>query len=570
MSGKLMVTRNQSVALVSILLVVLILSLYWPVQNYEFNNYDDNVYVTDNDLTRQGISFQSVKDAFTDISTGNWHPLAMISLMLDWQLFKNKSGGYHWTSVIIHIFNAVLLFLFLHIVTGTLWRSAFVAALFAVHPLNVESVAWIAERKNVLSIFFWMTTMLLYAWYVKSPGWKRYLPVIFSFALALMSKAIIVTLPFALLLLDYWPLKRTKIRQQDEEQNAPPPVAARKEKISFLFLEKTPLLALSAVDSVLTLYAADSVKTIATLEKIPVMQRAANVIISYALYIKKMFWPFDLTVLYPFNHNIPCGHVILAALLIAAITFFVCVYFRRFPFLSVGWFWYLGTMIPVIGIIQVGLQSMADRWAYVSFIGLFVMLAWGVSGIFNKSWAIKLVSVVSAAAIVALIVASHYQLKTWENSYTLWRRALDVADENFVSHKNMANYFISKEMPREALHHLQKARELWAEDDGIYNHFGVAYWMLGRDSEAVEQYKIALKINPSNALSHSNMGVVLLRMGKVDEAEKHLREAVRLGIKYPQAHFYLAEILRQKGFSEEAEEHYQKAYRLLDKIIVAK
>ncbi len=378
------ILKKRSTAIIILFLAVMTLAVYWPVQKYEFINYDDHGYVTKNDLVRSGISATGVKQAFSTFHLGNWHPLTMISHMVDWQLFKNKAGGHHWTSVIIHILNAVLLFLFLRMATGAIWRSAFVAALFALHPINVESVAWISERKNVLSTFFWILTMISYVWYVKSPDWKRYFLVLFCFSLGLMSKPMLVTLPFVLLLMDYWPLRRTGIEIRDGNQGELSSVKVKKQTIRFLIIEKIPLFILSAISAYVTLYAQKAVSAMMALEYFPFPYRIGNAIISYVSYIRKMFWPLDLAVFYPFNYTMSLWHVFLGALLIVAITIFVCIYFRRFPYLLVGWFWYLGTMIPVIGLVQVGSQAMADRYAYVPFIGLFIMLTWWVGKLLQE------------------------------------------------------------------------------------------------------------------------------------------------------------------------------------------
>lgn len=561
MSNNLALTNKQTVTLTILFLAVMILTVYWPVQNYEFSHYDDTLYITKNYLAQQVISGKNIAAAFADVNTGHWHPLTMISHMLDWQLFGDRAGGHHWTSVIIHIFNTILLFLFLHMATGAIWRSAFVAALFAVHPINVESVAWIAERKNVLSTFFWMTAMLSYVWYVRKPGWQRYLLIILSFALGLMSKPMLVTLPFVLLLLDYWPLKRTKIYQQGEDQTTAV-IAVKKEKISLLILEKIPLFVLSAVSIGLTLYAARSVKTIATLEAVPIMKRFANVIVSYGLYIKKLFWPFDLAVFYPLNYNIPFWHIFLAASLIIIITIFVCAYFRKFPYLPVGWFWYLGTLVPVIGIVQVGAQSMADRYAYVPFIGLSIMIAWGMFGIMKKLVSAKIIVIIFTCIVVVLMILTHFQIKHWENSITLYQRAIKVTKENFVAHLNLGLYLNEINKPRQAIYYLNIARKFNKEDTMLHGGLGIALARMGKHAEAVEEYKTALRIQPRNARAHNNLGVSLMRLGRNDEAEKHFREAIKLELEYPHAHYYLARILEKKGRKEEAAFHYQEAKRI--------
>ncbi|HVO66750.1 MAG TPA: tetratricopeptide repeat protein [Syntrophales bacterium] len=554
-------TKKHVVILISLILSIMILAVYWPVQFCEFTSYDDTIYTTKNYQVRQGINIRGIVYCFTDVHTGHWHPLTMMSHMLDWQLFGDKAGGHHWTNVIIHIFNTILLFLFLESITGLIWRSAFVAALFALHPLNVESVAWIAERKNVLSTFFWILTMILYAWYVKSPGWKRYLPVVFCFALGLMSKSMLVTLPFVLLLLDYWPLQRTTIDYEDEKlvEGYTAGKIRGTEKISFLILEKIPLMVLSAISIYLALYAAYSVKTVATLEAVPFLQRLSNAVLSYGLYIKKIFWPVDLAVFYPFNYQLNVWHLVLVASSLVIVTVFVCIFYRRLPFLTVGWFWYLGTLVPVIGVVQAGAQSMADRYTYVPAIGIYIMLTWGVFSILKKQILTKVTVLIFFGILVFLLISTHFQVKHWENSYTLYQQAIRVTSNNFMAYKNIGLYLIEQDKPDEALSYFNKAIVIKKEDATIHNSMGVALAMLGRNLKAVEQYEIALRLDQRHARAHSNLGVVLMRLGRDDEAMKHFQEAIKLGLEYPQAHYYLAEILERRGLYKEAAYHYEKA-----------
>ena len=438
MLSNLSILKKRSAAIIILFLAVMTLAVYWPVQKYEFINYDDHGYVTKNDLVRSGISATGMKQAFSTFHLGNWHPLTMISHMVDWQLFKNKAGGHHWTSVIIHILNAVLLFLFLRMATGAIWRSAFVAALFALHPINVESVAWISERKNVLSTFFWILTMISYVWYVKSHDWKRYFLVLFCFSLGLMSKPMLVTLPFVLLLMDYWPLRRTGIEIRDGNQGELSSVKVKKQTIRFLIIEKIPLFILSAISAYVTFYAQKAVSAMMALEYFPFPYRIGNAIISYISYIQKMFWPLDLAVFYPFNYTMSLWYVFLGALLIVAITISVCIYFRRFPYLPVGWFWYLGTMIPVIGLVQVGSQAMADRYAYVPFIGLFIMLAWWATNFFKNIVQAKILITITVLIISMLIIVTHLQLKNWRDSYNLFYHTVNVTKKNAFAHSALA------------------------------------------------------------------------------------------------------------------------------------
>lgn len=562
MSHKLTLTKNQSVTLVIISLAVLSLAIYWPVQKYEFTNYDDTIYVTQNYVTQQGISINNIIAAFTDISIGEWHPLTMISHMLDWQLFGDKAGGHHWTSVIIHIFNTALLFLFFHTITGAIWRSAFVAALFAFHPINVDSVAWIAERKNVLSTFFWILTMLFYVWYVRLPNWRRYLPVFFCFVLGLMSKPMLVTLPFVLLLLDYWPLNRTTISYQNEDQTTAAVLAVKKEKISFLILEKVPLFILSAVSIGLTLYAADSVNTISTLEEVPMMKRVANVIVSYGLYIKKMFWPVDLAVFYPFNFNIPFWHIILAASLIIIITICVCVYFRKFPYLFVGWFWYLGTLVPVIGIIKVGSQSMADRWAYVPFIGLFIMISWGMFGIMKKLVSAKIITMIVTVILVALMILTHFQGKYWRDTFTLFSHTLKVTENNSVAHYILGDELQKQNKIDEAMIHYQAAFLLHTDKSIPLVGMGRALSKQGKHEEAIAVFRQVIKIKPKSAAASDNLCRVLMKMGRVEDAIEEYRRVLKLINDNPGLYNNFGNVLVIKGNYDDAIRQYKEALRI--------
>lgn len=428
---KLKLTHAHSAFFIIIVLALLIIADYWPVQNYEFLNYDDPLYVTSNYQIQSGITLKSIAGTFTDIRTSNWHPLTMISHMLDWTLFGNNAGGHHWTNVIIHILNTILLFLLFDILTGKLWQSAFVAALFAIHPINVESVAWIAERKNVLSTFFLISTIFLYVWYVKSPGYKKYLSVMICFALGLMSKPMLVTFPFVLLLLDYWPLNRIQVNWQIENNiQEHTPILAEKRKISFLILEKIPLFVLSFVSILITIYAAQHYETIAGFESFSFARRIYNAFFSYSWYVRKFFCPTNLAAFYP--HAVTTSQFVTALLFLIIITFFIYKYFRKHPYLLVGWLWYLVTLIPVIGIVQVGYQTMADRYAYVPLIGIFIIAAWGLPQLLLKIKNGKIIAAFIAAIFIVIItLATYLQVHVWKNNYSLLGHALSAYPENY-------------------------------------------------------------------------------------------------------------------------------------------
>jgi tetratricopeptide (TPR) repeat protein len=556
--------EKKSAILVILVLIILSLVIYWPVQDYDFLNYDDPFYVTDIYSQKDTITFKDISDAFTGFYAGNWHPLTMMSHMLDWQLFRDKAGGHHWTSVIIHIFNTILLFLLFRKMTGSLWRSAFVAALFAVHPINVESVAWIAERKNVLSTFFWILTMLLYVWYVKQPSWKRYLPVFLCFALGLMSKPMLVTLPFVLLLIDYWPLNRTTSNIQNEYRSEIPALLkVSKAKLSFLFLEKIPLFILTAISIYMTLYTQQSVKAIVNLDTLPLVTRISNAIVSYGLYIKKMFWPVDLAVIYPWVTT-PSWQIIVMVTLLVIITIIVCKYFLRYPYLAIGWFWYVGTLIPVIGIVQVGNQSMADRYAYIPFIGLFVMIVWGMGDVFKKIFSTKVVVIISGMTLVALIIVSYHQVQYWQNTFTLFNHVVNVTENNSIAHNNLACELIKQNKVTEAMHHYQIALSI--NPTNYYAMVGIAsvYYQLGEKNKAMDTLRLAIKVNPECARAYNDLYGFLLQTGKVEEAMKEYRKAVELSLNKNnfELHYSFGNALATQGHYNEAVIQYNQVLRI--------
>ncbi len=556
------ISANQKKLIISMAIIAIILTSYWNVQNYGFVHYDDPLYVTNNFGIQSGFTLKSITYAFTDFHTGHWLPLTMMSHMLDWQLFGDKAGGHHWTSVIIHILNTVLLFLLLDTLTGVIWRSAFVAVLFAIHPINVESVAWIAERKNVLSTFFWISTMLFYVWYVRSPHWKRYLPVLICFALGLMCKPMLITLPFVLLLLDYWPLKRTAINQRDEDRSeASTSPSVKKTKISFLILEKIPLLILTGISICLTFYAARSVNTVASLDFLPLAERINNAIVSYMLYIKKLFWPLDLAVFYP-NIDKPSWQIFLSASLLLIITITVCRYFRKYPYLPVGWFWYIGTLVPVIGIVQVGAQAMADRYAYIPLIGLFIIAAWGMTDILKKYLSPKIIALTAGVVITTLLILTNFQVKYWENNITLFEHALKVTKFNFFAHIGLAGELLKQNKIEEAIKHYNTALILNPKIDLALINLGHAFSMQGENDKALAAFNQALKVNPQSAEAYNGIGYIFFKMKRFDEAIAAFRQALKFSPQSARTHNDIGCILLKMNFVAKAIEEYKKAIAL--------
>ncbi|HOZ62033.1 MAG TPA: tetratricopeptide repeat protein [Smithellaceae bacterium] len=514
------ISRKQSI-LVILIIIAMVLYIYWPVQDYGFIYFDDDVYITQNIHLQSGITTDGLRWAFTTTYFGLWNPLTWLSLMLDYRIFGLNAGGYHWTNVILHILNAVLLFFLLRILTGAEWRSAFVAALFAVHPINVESVAWIAERKNVLSTFFWMTTMLCYVWYAKRPGWKRYVPVLISFAMGLMSKPMLVTLPFVLLLIDYWPLNRTAIAIEETTGH---PLNLKKEKISFLIMEKIPLFILSAIVIFLTIGAPRTDQTIYT----TFAWRMGNVVFSYVAYLKNLFSPLDLHVYY-LSLSVPFWKLFACAVFLIFVTIFVCRYFKRHPYLPVGWFWYLGTFVPVIGFIQIADHTMADRYAYVPFIGIFMMIAWGGEKVFPKTVFLKKILIVLFILIIIFFaVTSRNQIKIWENTVTLFNHVIEKDPKNHLAYQ-----VIGQEMAKR-----------------------------GEHEKALTYFDTALKIHPQFFPAYSNKALVLKKMGKHDEAMKNFETAGRLNKNSPELFYNLSFIYLEEGNYEESLQYALKAIRI--------
>ena len=555
-------TENKSVILIILALTILVLVVYWPVQNYEFINYDDQVYVTDNYSIQQGLTFKNIVKTFSDFHTSNWHPLTMISHMLDWHLFGDRSGGHHWTSVIIHIFNTILLFLLLNKLTGAIWKSTFIAALFALHPINVQSVAWVAERKNVLSSFFWIVTILFYVRYVKQPEWKKYLPVFICFLLGLMSKPMLVTLPFVLLLLDYWPLNRMQIYSRNNDQVETNMANMEKRKLSFLILEKVPLFILSITSVFLTIYGARSVRTITSLEYLPFLIRISNAINSYVLYIKKLFWPNDLAVFYPIFH-IPFWQSLVAGLFLLGVTFFCCRNFRKYPYLPVGWFWYLGTLVPVIGIVQVGNQAMADRYAYIPFIGLFIIIAWSAEQVSLKFNLLKKIFILTAISIIAaLTILTYDQVKIWRNTVTLFEDALKKTKANYVAYDVLGFEAARENENEKALMNYYMAQKINPKFYPAYNNAGIVLIRMGRREEALKNFEMTLKFNKYSAQAYYNIGLFYLKDNAFDKSMMLFKKAIEIKPDYVEAYNNLGVVFIKKGMIREGIYQFEKSLKI--------
>ena len=483
--------------IICLLLILITCVVYLQVLDYEFVYFDDTLYVTENHWVQNGLTIDGVGWAFTTSHASNWHPLTWLSHMLDCQLYGLNPRGHHLTSVLLHIANAVLLFLVLNRMTGAQWASGFVAALFALHPLHVESVAWVAERKDVLSTFWGLLTLWLYAGYVEHPRRIRYLFALFTFALGLMTKPMLVTLPFVLLLLDYWPLERIRVEQLPGESTSTIGASnMQRSPILGLLWEKAPFLALAAVSSTVTFIVQRSSGTMAALDVYPVKIRVANALLSYVAYMWQMIWPQNLAVIYPHPGNsLSMLQAFGAGLLLVFISIAAMRAARRHPYLTVGWLWYLGTLVPVIGIVQVGMQAMADRYTYVPLIGLFIIIAWGVPDLLaSYRYRRAIISVGSGGLLSILIIITWVQLHHWRNTVTLFQHTLRVTSKNFLAHNNL----------------------------------GAALADLGKIQDAISHYRKALEINPSYWLAHNNLATTLAEKGDPKEAFAHYQEALKI------------------------------------------
>ena len=507
---------------VSLILVLAIAAVYFPVRDHDFISLDDGLYVTQNIHVNRGLSVESLKWALTTNHAGFWIPLTWVSLMIDSHLFGLSAGHYHVTNVMIHIVNTLLLFFVLRRMTGAIWPSSVVAILFAVHPIHVESVAWVSERKDVLFAFFWMLAMWFYVRYAQNPGIRRYIPLMLCYILGLMAKPMIVTLPFVLLLLDYWPLKRLQIK----EKNHP---AEQQQNLLTLVLEKVPLFILTVVVSVITFVLQKSGGAVTSLSTLPVSDRLFNSLISYVKYLGKMVWPHPLAVLYSRPDALPAWQWALSLILLLAFSILIFHYRKNHPYLPVGWLWFLGTMVPVIGIVQSGPQTMADRFAYMPFIGLYIMLAWGLQRMIARWPNRKAFALLTGAiAVTAFMLVARIQVGYWSNDLTLYAHTLKTTSNNFVVHRNYGMALAYKGRLNEALFHFQRALEIDPSYAQTYHDMGTALMLNGDFDESVKYLEHSLKLRPNYSKSHYNLGLALMRLGRFKEAEYHFRRAVQI------------------------------------------
>ena len=545
MLNKLNINPRKQKLIVYIALTVVTLAVFWQVNHYDFINIDDNIYVTGNSHIQSGITLDGFRWAFSSTYAEFWHPLTWLSLMFDYQLYGLNAGGYHLTNLILHILSALLLFWLFNRMTGTIWRSAFVAVLFALHPLHVESVAWISERKDVLSVFFWMLTLCLYVYYTEKPVIKRYLPVVFFFACGLMSKPLVVTLPVIMILLDYWPLGRFELRKSD--------------LILWQLREKIPFFVLSAVFSIITLYAQHKPSQ----EYLPLGSRLANDPVSFMIYLEKTFVPNHMAVFYPFSFQLPAWQVWGSVFLLLFISVIVIISMRRLPYLFIGWLWYVITLLPVTGIIQARNFSMADRYTYLPLIGIAVMLAWGIPPLIkNEDMRKKILFPVSIAALAIMAVLTWHQCGYWKNSIEICNHALQVTKDNYLAHINLGSALFDEGKTEEAIAHYSEAISITPNIILSYNKRGIAYAKLGRHQRALEDFNKAISLKPDDAISYNCRGNAYAELGQYQMAIEDYNKTIRLKPDNADAYNNRGTIYAKLGQYQMAIEDFNNAIRL--------
>lgn len=544
--------------IICLLLLVVTLAAFWQVKDLQFVNMDDPNYVTDNFRIQAGLTLGNVVWAF---STHNqallWHPLTWISHMADCQFFGTSPRGPHLVNLGLHLVNTLLLFLMLSRLTGALWPSALVAALFALHPLHVESVAWVAERKDVLSTGCWLLALGAYGYYAARPGLARYLAVVAFYVAALFSKPMTVTLPFVLLLLDFWPLGRLSFPPAAGKQPSASRVA-----LSRLLLEKLPLVLLAIPVGVMTVMAQQ--RAVATSTFLPLWARLANALVSYVKYLGKMIWPYPLAAFYPHPLlDIPWWQPVGAALLLAGVSYLALREGRRRPYLAMGWLWYLITLLPVIGLVQAGRQALADRFTYVPLIGIFIMVAWA-AGELAASGRHRRVLVPLGAVLVLLayLPLTWLQVGYWRDSRELFTHTLQVTRNNYFAYLHLGNDLANQGDPDGAAAMYRKALEINPNYQEAYNNLGNAYAKKGNLEEAIEMYRLVLEIDPRHQEAYNNLGAAYLQTGQVDLAMEMLQQAIQINPHYAKAYYNLGNAYVLKGDMAEAIRMYQKALEI--------
>jgi protein O-mannosyl-transferase len=529
--------------LICLLLALLTLLLYLPVRQHGFIVYDDELYVTENRMVQRGLTWDGVKWAFTTLHASNWHPLTWLSHMLDWELFGANPGAYHLVNVLFHAANTVLLFLLLSRLTAALWPAAMVAALFAWHPLHVESVAWISERKDVLCAFFSLLALHAYVRYARDKSRRAFMGSLLLFAIGLMAKPMLVTLPFVFLLLDYWPLKRSL-------------------KFSPLIFEKLPFFLLTAVSCLITVIA-QSEKAMVDLERQPLSARMANAVVAYATYLVDTVWPSKLAIVYPLDAQLPVVRVVTSAALLGVLSFIAWRWRSNRPWLMAGWLWYVGMLVPVIGLVQVGLQARADRYTYLPLIGIFIAVVFAAREVISRLRLNPKVAVALAAlCLLGFAAATLRQLSCWRNSETLFAHALAVTKENVVAHLNLGIALEEAGKKEEALAHYREALRIQPQSAQGHNNIANVLAALGKTEEALQHYQQSLRFSTKAPLAHLNLGLTLVGLGRFEEALQHYSEAARLSPDDPRPRYFMGKVHLKQKQSPQALADFRDALRV--------
>jgi hypothetical protein len=536
-------------------LLLTVLGVYAPVRHFGFVNFDDPVYVTDNLHVQSGLSVDGLRWAIHSMDGANWFPLTWISLMTDVELFDVRPGPMHLTNVVLHAISTLVLFGLLKRMTGESAPSAMVAFLFALHPQHVESVAWVSERKDVLSGLFWMLTLWSYVAYVSRPKPMRYLLTLLTYLLGLAAKPMLVSLPLVLLLLDIWPLQRVAFNAAGTRANL---------RLALpLVWEKVPFLALAAAISATTYVAQNQAGMVQSLDVVPLGKRLGNAMISGAVYVEKTVWPTRLATAYPLPARQPAWEVILAGLVLVSITVLVLLCYRKRPYLAIGWFWYLITVLPVIGIVQLGIQGRADRYTYIPGIGLFVMLCWGAVDIWRR-WpnAQPVLTGICGVAAVACVSLTWIQIGYWGSSITLFQHAIEVTQESTVAYGLLGNAFRDEGLYEEAIANYRKVLALDPHEKGGLLNLGGVLSRVGRNDEAIAPLTELARLQPGSAVDQKYLGVALLNQGRASEALAHFAAAVRLKPDDAEAQGAMGAALLNLGRVDEAIVHFSEASRI--------
>jgi tetratricopeptide (TPR) repeat protein len=559
-------SKRQSLLALSLLLTALTLAAYWQVQHNDFVNYDDYRYVLENRHVLAGLTWEGFYWAFHNLEAGFWQPLTWLSHMLDSELFGPFPKGHHWSSLLLHLANGLVLFLLLHRMTGALWRSWLVATLFAVHPLHVESVAWVSQRKDVLSTLLWLGTIWGYFLYQRRPRTSTYLLVLMLFVSGLMAKAMLVSLPIVLLLLDYWPIGQ--LRSTSSPDSAASSLFAAKAQsvpsfsASRLILEKLPLFAIAAF-FVLVTYVAERHVGAVSPESLPLKVRIANALVSYVVYIRQMFWPLDLSPLYLHPGKFPLWHLVGVCLVLIAISGVTIWLARRRPYLIVGWLWFLVTLMPVSGLIQIGSHAHADRYTYVPFIGLFIMLVWGARDGLPRGNIVRIGFVSSVALVLMLLtIGTSLQVRHWRNSEALFSRAVAVDPDNFLAHNHLGYVLALEGRLGEAIGHYRTSLRINPNYDSAHYHLANTLTLVGETEGAIHHYGRVLQIRPQYARPYARLGDLYQKLGKTGEAIRLYRASLQIEPADAELHKKLGRLLVAEGLIGEAIKELEAALRI--------